>query len=362
VPAGFAGGKQRFSSGRPTLFADNYCDVMPIEPNQLDQQRTYIRNNPQSRWLRSHNRDRLQTQRDSINTALSTSALCRYLKQVCPPSVATPDALYQIECRLLLAGGKITCDSYGNRSLLERRLLPVVCHKKDKARFAEQKRRCLDEAAQGTILISARIAKGEQEIMNECVNRGFATIIIADNGFPERYHPSAERIALCNEGHLLLVSPWKYQYRGKNEMITTTVCKTMNCVAQAISRLRDDWWKAPAAKPQGTLTAPSSAATASAAAVSSSAATVSAAPAPSAVPAPSAPSVPAGSVSSTAPVPSAPSVPAGSVPSTAPAPSAASVPAGSVPSAAPVPSAACVPAGSVSVPAGSASGKQKENY
>ena len=141
-------------------------------------------------------------------------------------------------------GAFIVCDSYGNGGLLTGRgLLPVVCHRKDKALFAQQKARCLEMAAQGAVLVSARIAKGEQEIIDEAVSHGFPVIIIADNGFPERYHPSTERIALCAAGRLLLITPWQYQYRGKNEQVTVPFCKTMNCVAQALCRRKDSWWK-----------------------------------------------------------------------------------------------------------------------
>ena len=231
------------SSGRPPLFAYGYCDVMPIEPGQLDQQRAYIRNNPKSRWLRSNDRARLQPQRGGIDTALTPAALRGYLQRVCPPALVTAEVLAAIKSRLLIAGERITCHSYGDRTLLQRRLLPVVCHRRDSARFDEQRARCLEEAARGAVLVSPRIANGEQTIMDEVVNSGFPAIIIADNGFPPVYHPSTNRIALCAEGHLLLVTPWQYEYRGKNESVTVPFCKTMNCVAQALCRLKDDWWQ-----------------------------------------------------------------------------------------------------------------------
>ena len=238
-----SGGKPRYASGRAALFAQGYCDVMPIEPGQLETQRAYIKNNPQSRWLRSHNRAVLQTQRGGIDTALTVAALRGYLQRECPPSLIDPDALAAIERRLLLADGTITCDSYGDRALLQRHLLPVVCHRKDAVRFGEQKRRCLDEAARGAVLVSARISPKEREIIDESVNRGFATIVIADNGFTDRYHPSAERIDLCAEGRLLLITPWQYQYRGKDEQVTVPLCKAMNCIAQALCRTKDSWWQ-----------------------------------------------------------------------------------------------------------------------
>ena len=232
------------TTGRLPLFAYGYCDVQPITPEQLATQRTYIKGNPRSRLLRSSQRATLTTYRTGYITALSPSALRGYLQRECPSTQVTPDALAAIECRLLLADGKVSCDTYGNRQLLNNCLLPVVCHRKDTQRFTVQKARCMEEAARGAVLVSACISPREREIINESVNHGFPVILIADNGFPERYHPSTERIYLCADGRLLLVTPWQYQYRGKNEQITVPFCKAMNCVVQALCRTKDDWWKA----------------------------------------------------------------------------------------------------------------------
>jgi hypothetical protein len=249
---------------------------MPITAEQLNTQRAYINGNPRSRLLRTSQRATLMPCRGALVSALTPSALRGYLQRECLPKHATPEALNEIERRLLLAATVpsvspaprvpsgspaprvssgspagnskpfIALDTYGNRQLLNSRLLPVVCHYRDKSRFNEQKARCLEEAARGTVLVSARIAPGEQEIMNEAMNHGSPVIIIADNGFPERYHPSMERIDRCAEGKLLIVTPWQYQYRGKNEQLTIPFCKAMNCVAQALCRQKDDWWKHPA--------------------------------------------------------------------------------------------------------------------
>ena len=231
------------TTGRGALFAHGYCDVQPITPEQLATQRAYINANPRSRLLRTSQRDTLMPCRNGYTTALTPSALRGFLRRECLSKHATPEALAAIECRLLLAEGKISLDTYGNRELLTRHMLPVVCHRKDKPLFPLQRQRCLEEAARGTILVSPRIAAGEQEIINEAVNHGFPVITIADNGFPERYHPSTTRLDLCAAGRLLLVTPWQYQYRGKNEQVTIPFCKAMNCVAQALCRQKDDWWK-----------------------------------------------------------------------------------------------------------------------
>lgn len=231
------------TTGRQPLFNPGYCDVIPVDDAQLATQRAYIAANPRSRLLRTSNRSMLMPQRGGIDTAITLTALRGFLQRECPAHLVKQEALCQLELRLLMANGKIYCDSYGNRELLTQRCLPVVCHRKDAARFSEQKRRCLEEAECGTVLVSARIAKGEQEIMDEALRRGFPVALVVDNGFPEVYHPSAERIEYCATGKMLLVSPWQYQYRKKDDAVSVPFCKTMNCVAQALCCTKDIWWK-----------------------------------------------------------------------------------------------------------------------
>ena len=238
----------------PPLFDAGYCDVMPIDEAQLATQRAYIRANPRSRLLRTTNRQWLQPQRNTVNTAVSIRALKGYLQRECPrqmapdnhtamPSQMAPDGFAVITQRLLQEDGYVVCDSYGNVELLHRKLLPIVCHRKDAALFEQQKARCLAEAAAGAVLVSARISQGEQDIMDAASTLGFPVVRIEDNGFPDIYHPSAQRMDDCASGRLLLITPWSYQLRSHTENITTLVCKTMNCIAQAVCRQKDDWWK-----------------------------------------------------------------------------------------------------------------------
>jgi hypothetical protein len=226
----------------PPLFDAGYCDVMPIDEAQIATQRAYIRANPRSRLLRTTNRQWLQPQRNTVNTAVSIRALKGYLQRECPRQMA-PDGFAVITQRLLQEDGYVVCDSYGNVELLHRKLLPVVCHRKDAALFEQQKARCLAEAAAGAVLVSARISQGEQDIMDAASTLGFPVVRIEDNGFPDIYHPSAQRMDDCASGRLLLITPWCYQLKSHTENITTLVCKTMNCIAQAVCRQKDDWWK-----------------------------------------------------------------------------------------------------------------------
>ena len=247
VPSGLPAGYKvpsNGSTGRTPLFAAGYCDVMPVDATQLATQRAYIAGNPRSRLQRMSHREWLSPCRGGITTLLTVPALRGYLQRECPPLQATPEVLAEIQRRLLLSDGFIACDSYGNRALLtEHRCLPVVCHRKDGARYNEQKQRCLTEAARGAVLVSPCISPKEREIINENVNHGFPVITIHDNGFPDRYHPSAERTDICAAGRLLLVTPWQYNYRPKDNQINVSACKTMNCLAQALCRKKDNWWK-----------------------------------------------------------------------------------------------------------------------
>ena len=218
-------------------------DVIPLKPGQLETQRAYIRTNPRNRLLRTNNPNALRPQRKAIDTLVIPNALRGYL--IREHALPADDAqMWQaLIDRLLIVNNHIVCDSYGNLQLLKHQLLPVVCHRKDKASFAQHKQACLNAAANGTVLVSARIAKGEQEIIDETIAQGHPVILITDNGFPEIYHPSEARLQLCTGNRLLLVTPWTYQYRPANEEITVVQCKAMNCIAQAICQTKDDWWK-----------------------------------------------------------------------------------------------------------------------
>lgn len=231
------------STGRPSLFDYGYVDVMPLKEGQLEQQREYIRNNPRYRLMRRNNPLWLKPQHATVHTALSLPALHGYLLRECQPTQINEEAWNKLQARLQLDGHFIIGDSYGNPQLLNARLLPVVCHRKDAALFDNQKRRCLEAAAEGAILVSAQIAKGERDIMKTAADKGYPVIIVEDNGFPELYHPSEQRMDLCCNNKLLMVTPWQYAYRRVADTITVAECKTMNCIVQALCHTKDSWWK-----------------------------------------------------------------------------------------------------------------------
>lgn len=232
------------------LFCVNYNDKHASSIKKQEEKRTYIRNNPRTRLMRMCNRSRQTVIRQSIDTGISLPALHGYLLRECG-ALATPERLAALDALLLVqysstrSKNTIHLDCYGEAALLSApMLLPVVCHRRDSRLFERQKALLLGKAQQEqAVLVSARIAKGEQSIMNEAMSLGAPTVRILLEGFPEKYHPSAALNEHCAEGRMLLVSPWQWSYRYSGDTIDPVLCKTLNCIAQALCRKKDSFWK-----------------------------------------------------------------------------------------------------------------------
>ena len=232
------------------LFRANYNDKHASSIEKAAEKRFYIRNNPKTRLMRMCNRSRQTVIRQSIDTGISLLALHGYLQRECG-TLATPERLTALDALLFVrysstwSKNTIHLDCYGEAALLSAPLLlPVVCHRRDSRLFERQKALLLGKAKQEkAVLVSARIAKGEQSIMNEAMSLGAPTVRILLEGFPEKYHPSAALNEHCAEGRMLLVSPWQWSYRYSGNTIDPVLCKTLNCIAQALCRKKDSFWK-----------------------------------------------------------------------------------------------------------------------
>ena len=232
------------------LFRANYNDKHASSIKKQEEKRTYIRNNPRTRLMRMCHRSRQTVIRQSIDTGIPLPALHGYLQRECG-ALATAERLTALDELLLVqysstwSKNTIHLDYYGEASVLSAPLLlPVVCHRRDSRLFERQKAFFLEKAKQEqAVLISARISKGEQSIMNEAMSLGAPSVRILLEGFPEKYHPSAALNEVCAEGRMLLVSPWQWSYRYSGDTIDPVLCKTLNCIAQALCRKKDSFWK-----------------------------------------------------------------------------------------------------------------------
>lgn len=235
------------------LFEAGYNDAIVWNSGVLENKRSYISANP--RVLAIRRERRLFPERAAVDTALSIPALHRYLRMVCPAACVSDEHLAALDQMLLVrpsdATGRIAqaehifCDIFGSRSLLERPMLPLVCHRADGHLRGLQRQRCLEAAAAGSVIVSPCISPDEKEIFRAVLEAGHSAVLVLDNGFADRYHPAESSLRLCRDERLLIATPWKYRYVPKSDKIKTAYCKTMNCVAQSLCRTPDSWWKQP---------------------------------------------------------------------------------------------------------------------
>lgn len=94
----------------------------------------------------------------------------------------------------------------------------------------------LDEARQGTVLVSPFISPAEKEIRAEAIESGASIILVTHEAFPERFKPAESDFRLCAEGRLLILSLGLPQ----KTPLSRAICLQMNTLAQSIaSPIRD---------------------------------------------------------------------------------------------------------------------------
>lgn len=180
------------------LFEPGYNDKILLHEGQLDNWRAYLDDNPR-RLL-------IKRQHPQFFTVL----------------------------RALDVAGR-RCQAVGNRFLLD---IPdkvaVIVHRRytpaERARLRDEWLAC---GERGGVLVSAAIAPDEKAIMREAMDRGYAIILLRDNGFPPLYKPSGEAFDACSAGRLLLISPWDHQM--ERATITRHQCLTLNAIAETIA-------------------------------------------------------------------------------------------------------------------------------
>ena len=185
----------------PPLFEPGYNDKILLRPDQLDNWKRYLDDNPR----------RLMSKR------------------------LRPD-LFTVLSDMNIAGER--CQVVGNRFLLDiPDKMAVIVHRRytdeENARLREEWLAC---GERGGVLVSAAIAQKEKEVMREAMNRGYSIILLRENGFPPLYKPVGESFNACAEGLLLQISPWEYHMDRKT--ITREQCLHLNAMAERIAAYR----------------------------------------------------------------------------------------------------------------------------
>lgn len=132
--------------------------------------------------------------------------------------------------------GEKLYQAYGNLQLLKSPFMEaVIVHRADSDAILKKKmERWLYIAANGGVLISAFVSKGEKEAFRQADSLEGKFILMKETLFAEREKPSGHLYELCANGRLLLLIPMddafhNLGYRDK--------CLTMNRCATAISDL-----------------------------------------------------------------------------------------------------------------------------
>ena len=133
--------------------------------------------------------------------------------------------------------GEWSCQMVGNRYLLSYpEKAAVIVHGGDNDEvFAEKKRKWLELAERGGVLISAAVAAREKEVMHEALVRGYRLIFLRENGFPPLYKPAGKSFSACSKGVLLQICPW--EYHTNHRTISREQCLKLNRLAEYIASL-----------------------------------------------------------------------------------------------------------------------------
>lgn len=238
----------------PALFTHGYNDVEAITPEQIQIKIDYIRSNPERRLIKGtlHDIFTIHRQQTSRNWTMERvrNAICA--DRFFASNPADCEAAKQAVSKRLNADmhhGEISDDTklfleyIGDKSILHsENKVSLVCHRKDAIHFECQKARVLEAARKGAVVVSAFISPKEREIRDELMREQLPMIIVADNGFSNRYKPFGTSFYACAEKRLVQISPWNYLYQKKTS-VTREMCLVMNELTRIISGKDDDWWK-----------------------------------------------------------------------------------------------------------------------
>lgn len=135
--------------------------------------------------------------------------------------------------------GDETIDCVGNMFLLRKPMLQVHVRRAwDSARVRDYKKYCIEEALDGTVLVSPFIHPVENEIRKKVLESGGSLIHILDHGFGERFKPTGRGLDTCAEGRMLLVCEGGASVLGED--MSYAKASRLNRLAQRLAALTPD--------------------------------------------------------------------------------------------------------------------------
>lgn len=188
---------QGFSKDYRPLFAKGYNDLILRSYDELSAWQNYLRDNPR-----------------------------RLLMKRARPEWLRPFFGLKI--------GQHSFSGIGNRGLLTatKRRAVRVSRRLNDDEINREVNRYLEEARQGTVLVSPAISPGEKRVMRAAFDAGLPTIVIMENGFAPLSKPHGEQFYACGQGLLLMLSPW--EHHNEKRKLTAAQCTEMNLIAMEI--------------------------------------------------------------------------------------------------------------------------------
>lgn len=170
------------------LFDDNYDDTVCLDERHREAMIAYVHDNPRRALLR------------------------RLL----------PDHLHR--CLHVQIGNR-SYGAFGNLFLLRwPRKIQVMCHRRhpvshlpyeetdDYQREHSQWEAAIIEGA--TVIVTPGISRGEQQMKNECLERGYPLIHLQATPIGQYWKPEKKRFEACARGTLLILAPWDLNTMG----------------------------------------------------------------------------------------------------------------------------------------------------
>ena len=164
------------------LFDDRYDDVICMTKGQREAMTAYVKDNPRR-------------------------AIYRHLY---------PQFMLQ-RFHVVIAGRDYA--AFGNLFLLRwANKEQVFCHRRDSngvpyeqtSIFKQERSEWLRSAYDGlTVLVTPGISKGEQQLKNDCLERGLPLIHLQKDTMPPGWKPDRRRFDACAAGRLLILAPWE---------------------------------------------------------------------------------------------------------------------------------------------------------
>lgn len=178
----FVGRQQR------PLFDDNYDDTVCLDERHRQAMIAYVHDNPRRALLR------------------------RLL----------PD--YLRRCLRVQIDGR-SYGAFGNLFLLRwPRKVQVMCHRKhpvtgspyEETDDYDRERSVWEHAIMegGTVIVTPGISRGEQQMKNECIERGYPLIHLQATPIGQYWKPEKKRFEACVSGSLLILAPWNLDTMG----------------------------------------------------------------------------------------------------------------------------------------------------